>query len=172
MAVIKSEYFILRSFKKGDARAIAKNVNNKKIYRNTLHIPYPYTLKDANNWLAKILKEAKKKKPSKVNFAIDINGEAIGSISLEKIEGHKSEIGYWLAEKFWGRGIMTEAVKMVTKFGFNRLRLKRIYANVFPFNKTSMQILRRNGYRLEGIIRKNTKKDNKFLDDHLFAKVN
>jgi RimJ/RimL family protein N-acetyltransferase len=67
---------------------------------------------------------------------------------------------------------MTEAVKMVTKFGFNRLRLKRIYANVFPFNKTSMQILRRNGYRLEGIIRKNTKKDNKFFDDHLFAKVN
>jgi len=171
MTVIKSKYFILRPFRKGDARAITENINNKKIYRNTLHIPYPYTLKDANEWLAKTLKEAKKKKPSKVNFAIDINGEVIGSVSLEKIEGHKSEIGYWLAEKFWGRGITTEAVKMVTKFGFNRLRLKRIYAKVFPFNKTSMQILRRNGYKFEGIIRKNTKKDNKFFDDYLFAKV-
>jgi len=171
MTVIKSKYFILRPFRKKDARSVAKNINNKKIYRNTLHIPYPYTLKDANEWLAKTLKEAKKKKPSKVNFAIDINSEVIGSVSLEKIEGHKSEIGYWLAEKFWGRGITTEAVKMVTKFGFNRLRLKRIYAKVFPFNKTSMQILRRNGYKFEGIIRKNTKKDNKFLDDYLFAKV-
>jgi RimJ/RimL family protein N-acetyltransferase len=171
MVIIKSKNFTLRPFKKGDAKSIARNINNKKIYRNTLHIPYPYTLKDANEFLAKILREAKKKKPSKVNFAIDIDGKVIGSVSLEKIEGHKSEIGYWLGERFWSRGIMSQAVKMVTDFGFYKLKLKRIYAHVFPFNKTSMQILKRNGYRFEGILRKNSKKDNKFIDDYLFAKV-
>ncbi|MBU4369893.1 GNAT family N-acetyltransferase [Patescibacteria group bacterium] len=171
MTIIKSKHFILRPFKKGDEKSLLENINNKKIYRNTLNIPYPYTLKDAKEWIAKNLKEAKMKIPTKIKFVIDIDGEVAGSIGLVKIRGHKAEIGYWLVEKHWDKGIMTEAVKLVTKFGFNKLKLKRIYAYVYPFNKASMRVLEKAGYKFEGILRKDVKKDNKFMDDYLFANV-
>jgi RimJ/RimL family protein N-acetyltransferase len=169
--IIKSKEFILRPFRKGDEKSLAENINNKNIYRNTLSIPYPYTLKNAQEWVMKSLKEAKKKKPARISFVIEINGGVAGSVGLSKIEGHKAEIGYWLAEKYWGRGIMTKAVKLVTKFGFDKLKLKRIYAHVFSFNKASKRVLEKAGYKFEGILRKNVKKDGKFLDAYLFAKV-
>ena len=171
MIIIKSNKFILRPFKRGDESSLKENINNKKIYRNTLSIPYPYTLKDAKDWITKNLKEMKRKRPNMINFAIDINGEVVGGIGLRKIEGHKAEIGYWLAEKYWGQGIMTKAVKLVTEFGFKKLKLKRIYAYVFSWNKASMKVLEKAGYKLEGILRKDVKKNNKFIDTFLFAKV-
>ena len=161
----------MRPFRRGDEKSLAENINNKKIYRNTLSIPYPYTLKDAQEWVMKNLKELKKKKPAMINFVIDINGGVAGSVGLSKIEGHKAEIGYWLAEKYWNKGIMSEAVKLVTKFGFDKLKLKRIYAFVFCFNKASMRVLEKVGYKFEGILKKNSKKDGKFIDDYLFAKI-
>ena len=171
MVIIKSKDFILRPFKKGEKDSLAENINNKKIYRNTLNIHYPYTSKDAKGWIAKNLKEAKKGKPTEVNFVIDIRGGVAGSVGFSKIDGHKAEIGYWLGEKYWGQGVMTEAVKLVTKFGFKKLKFKRIYAYVFPWNKASMRVLEKVGYKLEGILRKHVKKDNKFIDGYLFAKV-
>ncbi len=171
MIIIKSKKFILRPFKRGDESSLRENINNKKIYRNTLNIPYPYTLKDAKDWITKNLKEMKRKRPSMINFAIDINGEVAGGIGLEKIEGDRAKIGYWLAEKYWGQGIMTKAVKLVTEFGFKKLKLKRIYAYVFSWNEASMKVLEKAGYKLEGILRKHIKKSNKFIDTYLFAKV-
>lgn len=171
MVIIKSKHFILRPFRRGDEKSLVENINNKEISRNTLTIPYPYTLKDAKEWVARNLKEAKKKNPTEVNFAVEINKEVAGGIGFSKIEGHKAEIGYWLAEEYWGKGIMTEAANLATRFGFEKLKLRRIYAYVFPFNKPSMRVLEKAGYKFEGILRKNTKKDSKFLDDYLFAKV-
>jgi RimJ/RimL family protein N-acetyltransferase len=171
MKIIKSKHFLLRPFKKGDEYSLAKNINNKKIYRNTLNIPYPYTLKDAKDWINKNLKEIKKRKPTKINFGIDIQGEIVGSIGFGKIENHKAQISYWLAERYWNQGIMTEAVKLITKFGFEKLKLKRIEAFVFTFNKASKRVLEKAGYKFEGVLRKNSKKDNKFFDDYLFAKI-
>jgi len=169
--IIKSEEFILRPFRRGDEKLLAGNINNKKINRNTSNIPYPYTLKDAKDWINKNLKEAKKKTPAMINFVIDIDGDVAGSVGFSNITEFKAEIGYWLAQKYWGRGIMTKAVKLVTKFGFDELKLKRIYAFVFSFNKASMRVLEKAGYKFEGILRKHVKKDGKFLDYYLFAKV-
>jgi len=171
MVVLKSKQFVLRPLKKEDAEDIARNINCPIIARNTSRIPYPYTLKDAKTWLAKTLKENRKKKRTKVNFAIEIDGEVVGSISLEDIKGHKAEIGYWLGEKYWGRGIMTEAVKLVTRFGFRELKLRRIYAFVFCFNKASKRVLEKAGYNLEGVLRKHYKKGKRFIDVYLLAKV-
>lgn len=80
-------------------------------------------------------------------------------------------MGYWLGQKYWGGGIMTDAVKDITSFGFKDLKLRRIYAKVYPFNKGSMRVLEKNGFKLEGIAKKETKKENKFIDAHIFAKV-
>lgn len=171
MPTIRSKKFILRPHRRGDEKSLTLNISNKKIYRNTLRIPHPYTLELAQKWISKNLKEAKKKNPSHINFVIEVDGEATGGIGLNSIQGHKAEIGYWLGEKYWGRGIMSQAVKLVTKFGFRRLKLKRIFAHVFPWNRASMRVLEKAGFKFEGVLRKNHKKGSRFIDSHLFAKV-
>lgn len=168
---IKSKKFILRPFRRGDEQSLVKNISDKTIYRNTSNIPYPYTLKDAKDWLRKNLKEAKKKKPTKINFVIDVHGEVMGSVGLDHIEGHKAEIGYWLSQRLRGKGIMTEAVRLVTRYGFSSLKLRRIYATVFYFNRASMRVLEKGGYKFEGVLRKYTKKGRSLLDVHLYAKI-
>lgn len=170
--IIKSKKFILRPFKKGDEKSLAKNVNNRKINEMVSLIPYPYSLKDAKKWVAFNLNEYKKEKPLNINFVIDINGEVAGSIGLRGIkENHKAEVGYWLAEQYWGGGIMTSALKLITKFGFEELKLKRIQLEAYSFNKASQRVAEKSGYKLEGILRKSVKKGDKFLDACMFAKI-
>lgn len=148
-----------------------KNINDPIIARNTINIPYPYKLKDAQSWINHNLKLDKKKKKNEINFAIDINGEVVGGIGLTNIEDHKAEIGYWLNKNYRGQGIMTKVVKLMTKYGFKKLGLKRIYAFVFPFNKASIAVLKKAGYKYEGKLRKHIKKGDKLIDSLLFAKV-
>ena len=171
MVVIKTKKFILRPYRKGDELSLRKNINDKIIARNTERVPFPYSLKDARDWIKINLKEGKKKNPEKINFAIDINGEVVGSIGFHKIEVHKAELGYWLSKKHRGKGIMTLALKKITKFGFEKLKFRRISANVYPWNKASMRVLEKAGYKYEGILKKNIKKDNKVFDSYLFAKT-
>lgn len=170
--IIKTKYFILRPFKMSDAELVAKNVNNKTTYRNTLAIPYPYAIKDAKQWLRRVINNRRKKIPESMVFAIEINGKAVGSISINEIkQEHKAEIGYWLGEKYQGRGIMTQAIKEITKYGFRELKFCRIYAQVFPFNRGSIRVLEKNGYKFEGTLKKGIKKNNKFFDCCIFAKT-
>jgi len=164
--------FTLRPFRKGDEFSLAKNINDKEIIRKTLITFYPYKLKNAKDWIALNLKEDRKKKPKMINFVIDINGEVVGSIGFSRImEKHQAMVGYWLARKFWNKGIMTKVTKLITKFGFDKLGYRRIYGFVFSFNKSSMRVLEKAGYKFEGILRKNTKKGSRLIDDYLFAKV-
>ena len=163
--------FKLRRFKKGDEETLRKNINDPNVYKNTIRIPYPYTKKDSRNWINHNLKLNKIKKPEEINFVIDINGEVAGSVSLDGISRNKNnaEIGYWLSKKYWGYGIMTKAVKKVINFCFNKLKLKRIYAYVFVFNKASARVLEKVGFKLEGKLRKNFRKKRKYYDSFLYA---
>lgn len=172
MIVIRSKKFILRPFRGGDEESLIKNINNKIIARNTLTIPHPYKMKNARRWINRNLKLDKKKNKHEINFVIEIDGEVAGEIGLNKIiEGHMAEIGYWLGKKYWGKGIMTAAAKLVTKYGFEKLGLRRIYAFVFPFNKSSAIVLEKAGFKYEGKLKKHAKKGNKFLNDFLYAKI-
>ncbi len=171
MAVIKSKKFIIRPFKKGDEKSLQKNINDKAIYRYTLRIPYPYTMKIANEWIKENLKAQRKKNRDAYRFAIDINKDVAGVISLENIQKHKAEIGYWLAKKYWNKGIMTEAVKLMANFGFKKLKLERIYAPIFSKNRRSAMVLEKNGFKLEGLLRKDICKNGKFSDARLYAKL-
>ncbi|MCX6744803.1 MAG: GNAT family N-acetyltransferase [Candidatus Parcubacteria bacterium] len=132
---IKTKEFILRPYKMTDAQDVARNINDMAIIRCLALNIYPYKLKDAKIFLKRHLLEEKKKNPDSQSFVIEINGEAVGSIGLHKIvKGHKASIGYWLAKKYWGQGIMTKVVKLVTAFAFKQYKLKRIYARVYLFN--------------------------------------
>ena len=168
---IKSKQFALRPYKRGDEKSLAKNINDRYVYRYTLRIPYPFTVKDAKKWIERCIRQGKKPAKKEINFTIDINGEACGGIGLRDIEKHKAEIGYWLAKKHWGKEVMTEAVRLATNFAFKNLKLKRVYAPVFYKNRASARVLEKNGYKREGILRKHYMKDGKMIDVRLYAKV-
>lgn len=170
--IITTKRFVLRPYRWSDAAVLAGNINDRKIYRYTLHIPYPYALRDAKVWFKKAIPEYKKKNPAAVHLAIDIDGEVVGCVGLTNIvPGHKAEIGYWLAPRLWGQGIVSEAVGRVVEFAFKKMKLHRIYAYVFLPNRASMRILEKNGFRREGMLRKNVRKDKVLRDEYLYAKV-
>lgn len=163
--------FELRRYKKGDEKKLAENINDKSVSRYTLRIPFPYSLSDAKSWIRHCSSEDKKKEFKELNLAIIIKGEVAGGISFFNLEGHKAEIGYWLAKKYWNRGVMTKAVEVVSRFGFYGLKLNRIYAPVFYQNNASAKVLENNGFALEGIMKKNCFKNGKFYDAKMYAKV-
>ena len=113
MDIIKSKQFILRPFGDGDEQALIESINDADVHRYMTTIPFPYKAEDATWWLNHCKEEAGKRIFSEINFAIDIAGKVVGGIALKKIEEkHKAEIGYWLAKKYWGQGIMTEVAKL------------------------------------------------------------
>ena len=169
--ILKSRNFVLRPYKRGDEESLTKNINDRYVYRYTLRIPYPFTLKDAKKWVNRCIRQAKKPAKSEINFTIDIDGEASGGIGLRDIEKHKAEIGYWLAKKYWGKEIVTEAVRLVTNFAFRNLKLKRLYAPIFIKNRASARVLEKNNFKKEGVLRKHYLKDGKFFDCIMYAKV-
>lgn len=170
ISTITTQNFTLRPYRKGDEQSLVKNANNKKIYDMLLNLPYPYTLKDADEWIEKNIKEAKKEKPVEINFAIDIEGEVGGGIGLRNIKNGQAEVGYWLAEKLWGKGIMTEAVKEIIGFAFETLSLNKLYADVVPVNTASMRVLKKAGFIKKELLKRNAKKEGKWIDHWRFTK--
>ncbi|MBI2654033.1 GNAT family N-acetyltransferase [Candidatus Woesearchaeota archaeon] len=171
MPIIKSKRFILRHFKKEDEKYLTKYANDRLVSRYISTMPYPYTIKDAKKWINHCIAAYKKRKKKEMNFVIEINGHLAGAVGLSHIDKHKAEIGYWLGRDFWNKGIATEAVKVITNFGFNKLKLKRIYAYIFKQNKGSVRVLEKNGYKFEGLLRKHANKDGKLIDSLLYARV-
>ena len=172
MAVIlRSRRFVLRPFRKGDEESLRRSISDKHISRFTITIPYPYNMKDARKWIMSCLAEGRKKRKVEVRFAIDRAGEVIGGISLMHIDGHKAELGYWLARSCWRQGIMTSASKLVCVFGFRQLKLRRIYATVLPENKASIRVLEKAGFKFEGRLRKFHRRGSRLLDALLYARV-
>ena len=165
--------FNLRKFRKGDEKSLQENINDKMISKTTESIPYPYTIKNARYWVRQKLKENKQKKPKVSSYVIDIDGEVAGSTSFHDInyKHRKSEIGYWLARKYWNKGIMTNAVKQMVKIGFKDLKLLRIYAYVYAGNNSSGRVLEKAGFKFEGLLKKYHIKDGKSKDCLLYAKI-
>ncbi len=170
--IIKAKKFNLRLYKEGDEAAISKYANNELIAKNTLFIPYPYTLKDAEEWVEKNLVNYKKRNKKSFVLAIEINNEVCGTVGFNKIEkGHKTEISYWLGRKYWGAGIMTEAVKLAIEYVFKEFKLQRVYALVFSSNLASKRVLEKVGFESEGFLKKEIEKDGEYIDCYLLAKV-
>lgn len=170
--IIRTQDFILRLPTIKDAPDIVKNINNQKISRYMSHLPFPYHKKDALEFIKKNNRIAKDKQNFGYSLAIEKAGEVIGMIGLRKIVlGHKASLGYWLGEKYWGRGLMTKAVAALLRFAFQELKLRRVYAQVFIENQASRRVLEKNGFKLEGVLKKELQKKNRFIDVYQFAKV-
>lgn len=167
---VTSKQFTIRPFRPSDAAAIRKNIQDRAIFENTLHIPKPYRLKHAQEHIAKNLRQYRQKKPIGIGYVIEVDGEAAGAIGF-RFRGHKGELGYWLAKKHRGRGITTAAVKLFVDHLFTAYNLKRIEAFVFTHNPASGQVLRKAGFAREGLLRRKIEKKKKLLDEELYAIV-
>ena len=153
-----------------DAPSLAKYANNKKIWLNVRDaFPHPYTLQDAEAFILSITESD----PRNV-FAIATQSEAIGSIGLmpgKDVHRYTAEMGYWLAEPFWGKGIMTQAVKSLTDYAIKDLRMLRVFAEPYATNLASAKLLEKAGFICEGILRSNAIKDGKVLDQFLYSYI-
>ncbi len=161
--------FELKKWALSDAGSIAEYANNKKIADNLRNaFPNPYTLADAISYIHAFQNDD----PGRICRAIAIDGRAAGSIGVftrEDIYSKSAEIGYWLAEPFWNRGIMTQAIRQICDMAFDRLSIVRIYAEPFAHNSASRRALENAGFTLEGILKNNIFKNNKIYDSCIYA---
>ena len=140
----------IRSWQTRDADALARCANNRAIWLNLRDaFPHPFTKRDAEAYIRSV-----RKRSPQTTFAIAVDGEAVGSIGFkpqQDVERVSAEIGYWLAEPFWGRGIATEALVAVTSHAIETYGLTRVYSRVpFAWNTASCRVLEKAGYALEG----------------------
>jgi [ribosomal protein S5]-alanine N-acetyltransferase len=161
---------ILREWKRSDADALAAIANNKKIWDNVRdRLPFPYTKKDAKEWLDLV-----KKQKTVTTFCIEVDGNLAGSIGVtlkDDVYRKTVELGYFIGEEYWGRGIATEAVRQMVSYVQKEFDIVRIYAEVFEYNKASMKALEKNGFYLECIRKRGAFKNNVIIDDHVWVKL-
>ncbi|MEK6886684.1 MAG: GNAT family protein [Nanoarchaeota archaeon] len=171
MTILKGKGFILRDWKDGDQKSLVENANNKKIWLNLTDIfPRPYTLKDANKWI-EINSKGKK---DYLNLTIVVNGKTVGDIGIHKKSGNSqftAILGYWIGEKYWGKGIMTKAVKLFCNHVFKKFKVKRIEAKAFTLNPGSRKVLEKSGFKYEGTLRKSVFKNERLIDEWIFGKI-
>ena len=158
----------LRAWRHGDAPSLTENANNPNVARNLVDaFPEPYTLEDARRWIGR---HAGIDPPT--SFAIVIEGRAAGGIGVEigtDIRRRSAELGYWLGEPYWGRGIVTEAVRAVTRYAFATFDIEHIFAGLFERNIGSRRVLEKAGYSLEGRLRMHVTKDGETMDDLIYG---
>lgn len=160
--------FLLRKWTEDDLDSLVKHANNFNIAKFlTNQFPYPYTRQDGENYLS----FASKENPTQL-FAIEINGDAVGSIGLfpqSDIHAKNAEMGYWLSEDYWGQGIMTQAIRELVRYGFEAFDINRIYARPFGTNKGSQRVLEKAGFTLEAKFSKVLFKNDEYLDELVYA---
>ena len=160
----------VRSWRRGDAAALVEHANNRKIWLNLRdRFPHPFTARDARAFLGHVLAER-----PETNFAIDVDGAAVGGIAFKiqaDVERAGAELGYWLGENYWGRGVATAAVRAVTEHALATHPLHRVFALPFAHNRASARVLEKAGFTLEGLLRSSAIKDGRVLDQLLYARI-
>lgn len=165
---LPAEGFKLRLFKESDAVALQRHANNTHISDFLFdRFPSPYTMEEAIKWIW-----AKLDQNPVTHFVIDVDGELSGVIGIDKREDvyRKSYLlGYWLRQDYWGRGITTQAVKLVVSYGIKNLDIVRLQAGVLANNPASMRVLEKAGFTKEGILRNNIIKNGIIMDEHIYG---
>lgn len=159
---------IVRDWSAGDLGSLVRHANNHKIWLNLRdRFPHPYLEENGCQFLDHVAALT----PSRI-WAVEVDGEAAGAIGIEilgDVERVSAEIGYWLGEQYWGRGIVTDALRAVTAEVFQTFDLRRIFALPFDDNPASIRVLEKAGYVLEGTLRQSAIKDGVVRGQLLFA---
>jgi [ribosomal protein S5]-alanine N-acetyltransferase len=156
----------LRPYTKADIPALLPLIGAREIAAMTVRIPHPYTENDANEFMAKTQTDGE------VRLGIRLRGDEslIGGVGLRLDPQHQhAELGYWLGVPYWGHGYATEASREMMRYGFEELKLHRIYASHFGHNPVSGRVLRKLGMRYEGCQRGHLRKWDEFIDLELYG---
>ena len=160
----------IRSFSPADAESLVRYANNRRVSINLRdRFPYPYTRADAEAFL-----DAARAQRPESDFAIAGHDEVIGGIGFHRqtdVYRLSAEIGYWLGEPFWGRGIATRTVRALADWIFATTPLVRLYAHVFDWNPASARVLEKAGFALEGRMRRSVTKNGQIIDQLSYALV-
>ncbi|MBS1818035.1 MAG: GNAT family N-acetyltransferase [Acidobacteria bacterium] len=161
---------VVRSWEPADATSMAKHADNRAIWLNLRdRFPHPYT----RNHAVAFIRRVQANRPE-TTFCIEVDGEAAGGIGFmlqQDIERVSAEVGYWLGEPFWGRGIGTGVLRAVTAYAMTAHGLTRLFAVPFADNLPSCRVLEKAGYVLEGVMRRSAIKDGRIRDQKLYAFV-
>jgi RimJ/RimL family protein N-acetyltransferase len=158
----------IREFLTNDVEAIVKNANNREVSKYMRDsFPYPYTKENAAQWIDFV-----KKNYSTLFFAIADETELIGGIgAVPQTDVHRfsAEVGFWLGQSHWNKGIITIVLPVFCNYLFTKFNFNRLTANVFEGNEASKKVLEKTGFVLEGTLRKNVFKENKFVDHYIYG---
>lgn len=160
----------IRSWRAADVPALVRYANNRKIWLNLRdRFPHPYTKADGQSFV----RQARRMDPETF-FAVAVDGVAVGAIGYvlqHDVERVSAEVGYWLAEDFWGRGIATEALRALTAHAIAAHGLTRLFAVPFASNTASCRVLEKAGYVREATLRRSAVKDGVVIDQQQYAFV-
>lgn len=164
--------FLLTDWKTEYISDIAKYANNKKIADNLRDgFPHPYTYEDARNYIAMCIENTGK---SQLCQAIVAEGHGVGSVGVfvkDDVYRKSAELGYWLAEPYWGKGIMSRAVRQICDQAFARFDIVRIFAEPYAYNNGSIKVLEKAGFTLEGVMKQSVYKNGQIFDACMYAKL-
>jgi ribosomal-protein-alanine N-acetyltransferase len=161
---------VVRPWRRGDAELLVRHANNRNVWINLRDtFPHPYTKADAEQWLG----WATTQRPQ-THFAIAVNHEAVGGIGYAlqaDVLRRSAEVGFWLGEPFWGRGIATAALRAVSAHAFATHDVCRLFGYVFEWNAASMRVLEKAGYAREACLRRAVVKDGRTIDQYVYAMI-
>ena len=160
----------IRKWELSDAKDLAAALSNKKVQDNLRDgLPYPYTEQDGKDFISAMLSADENETFA---FAITVDNTVIGSIGIfrqENIHRQTAELGYYIAEEYWGKGIMTEAVRQICEYVFRESDIIRIYAEPFVYNIASCRVLEKAGFQYEGTLRSNAVKNGRVIDMEMYS---
>lgn len=160
----------IRKWELSDAKYLAAALSNKKVQDNLRDgLPYPYTEQDGKEFISAMLSADENETFA---FAITVDNMVLGSIGIFRqgnIHRQTAELGYYIAEEYWGKGIMTEAVKQICEYVFANSDIIRIYAEPFAYNIASCRVLEKVGFQYEGTLRSNAVKNSKVIDMKMYS---
>ncbi|MBN2203039.1 MAG: GNAT family N-acetyltransferase [Candidatus Aenigmarchaeota archaeon] len=172
---LKTKRLVLRTITKDDVQDLISGLNNINVSRNLALVPFPYTQEDAIWWINKCSEEEKKKPRTDYNFSIEhfVDKRIIGSVDLSHVDEFNgtATLGYWLNEKYWKQGIMTEAVERLLEYAFQEIGLRRINVSAFVENDGSNALIKKMGFDEEGKRNKavKSKADGKIHDEFIYG---
>ncbi|MDE7132952.1 MAG: GNAT family N-acetyltransferase [Lachnospiraceae bacterium] len=160
----------IRKWELSDAADLATALSNRKIQDNLRDgLPYPYTEQDGIEFISAMLSADENETFA---FAVTADNKVVGSIGVFRqgnIHRQTAELGYYIAEECWGKGIMTEAVKQICEYVFEKSDIIRIYAEPFAYNAASCRVLEKAGFQYEGTLRSNAVKNGKVIDMRMYS---
>lgn len=161
----ETKRLVIRPYVKTDADKVEPLAGNPKVAETTVAIPHPYPKGLAASWISKHEKKAIEIGSYTFAVVLKSTSELLGTLTFRvDIDDNKAELGYWFGVPYWGNGYCTEAARRIIEFGFNELKLNKIWASVMTKNPASMKILTKLDFEKEGVFKQDIMKSGNYED--------